>query len=115
MTAIQVTRLKRREDFQKVSATGDKWITPGIVVQALKHNLDCIRIGFTVSGKVGNAVVRNRGRRRLKALVTEFFPAMKQAGWDIVLIGRTATPDRDFDALRQDLQKALKKLKVLGA
>ena len=114
MTAVQVMRLKRREDFLKVSASGDKWVTPGIVVQALKHNLDCIRLGFTVSGKIGNAVARNRGRRRLKALVGEFFPEMTRPGWDIVLIGRTATLDRDFSALRHDLRKALNKLGVIS-
>ena len=94
-------------------------MTPGIVVQALKHSLDQIhgldqiRVGFTVSRKVGNAVVRNRARRRLKAMAEEFYPKMMNGGWDIVLIGRTVTLERDFGALRQDFQTALKKLKVL--
>lgn len=113
MTAIPVIRLKRRADFQKAAASGDKWVTPGIVVQAFKHNLDQIRIGFTVSGKVGNAVVRNRARRRLKALAQELPPKMTQGGWDVVFIGRTATLERPFDALRVDMLTALKKLKVL--
>ncbi len=112
--AAKVVRLKRREDFQHVAAAGQKWVTPGIVVQAFQRSAETneIRLGFTVSGKVGNAVKRNRARRRLKALADQVIGETAQGGWDIVLIGRTATIDRAFDDLRQDLLKALKKLKV---
>lgn len=110
-------RLKRREDFQTVAARGVKWVTPGIVVQALaRPEAHEFRLGFTVSGKVGNAVVRNRARRRLKSLCDGIFRETGPLpGWDMVLIGRTATIERDFDALRQDFLIALKKLKVWRA
>ena len=72
-------------------------------------------MGFTASRKVGNAVARNRARRRLKALVSEILPLHAMAGHDYVLVARQATPARDFAALRRDLEAALKKLKLWQA
>lgn len=71
-----------------------------------------IRVGFTVSRKVGNAVVRNRVRRRLREIAREVIPAEARPGLDYVLIGRQAALTRDFAALRRELQDALKRLKV---
>lgn len=71
-----------------------------------------IRVGFTVSRKVGNAVVRNRVRRRLREIARQVIPAEARPGLDYVLIGRQAALTRDFAALRRELQEALKRLKV---
>ena len=69
-----------------------------------------MRIGFTVTKKIGNAVVRNRCKRRLRALAREVLPTRGLAGADHVLIGRSDVVDRDFAALRADLERALAKL-----
>lgn len=71
-----------------------------------------MRVGFTVSRKVGNAVKRNRARRRLRAAVDRVFPVHAMPGNDFVVIGRARTLTRGFDALIGDLTMALKRLDV---
>jgi ribonuclease P protein component len=67
-----------------------------------------LRIGFTASRKVGNAVARNRAKRRLRALAAEILPVSGREGLDYVLIARTVTLVRPFAALAADLTKALR-------
>ncbi|MBC6441319.1 MAG: ribonuclease P protein component [Rhodospirillales bacterium] len=108
-----VARLKRRRDYLRVAAARRKAVTPGMVVQACARSNDDnneIRAGFTASRKVGNAVVRNRARRRLKALADELLPEGGLPATDYVLIARQATAQRDFPALRHDLESALGRL-----
>jgi len=68
------------------------------------------RIGFTATKKIGNAVVRNRAKRRLRAAADAVLPRHGHAGYDYVLVGRTTTQDRAFAALCDDLQIALKNI-----
>ena len=70
-----------------------------------------MRIGFTVTKKIGGAVVRNRMKRRLRAIARELLPAGGFAGADHVLIGRSGGIERDFALLRQELARALDKLR----
>lgn len=69
-----------------------------------------MRVGFTVTKKIGNAVVRNRMKRRLRSLARELLPTQGIAGADHVLIGRNGGIERDFDSLRRELGKALGKV-----
>ena len=70
-----------------------------------------IRVGFTCSKKVGNAVTRNRAKRRLRALAHEILATHGRPGWDYVLIGKPdVTVARPFDALRADLDRALQRV-----
>ncbi len=69
------------------------------------------RVGFTVTRKVGKAVVRNRMKRRLRALAREILPICGHPGSDHVMIGRTGGIERDFASLRQDLTRALEKVR----
>lgn len=69
-----------------------------------------MRVGFTVSRKVGNAVERNRARRRLRAAVAQVLGDNARSGYDFVVIGRAATLTRPFSALVSDLRIALKRL-----
>ena len=71
---------------------------------------EAIRIGFTVTRKIGNAVVRNRMKRRLRALARDVMPVQGVRGADHVLIGRAGGVERDFAALRAELTKALAKV-----
>ncbi|SLN25354.1 ribonuclease P protein component [Oceanibacterium hippocampi] len=105
--------LKRRADFLRIAAKGRKCAAPGLVLQAaLSRHEERPRIGFTVTRKVGNAVTRNRAKRRLRALAMEILAPHAHSDYDYVLIGRGTTPGRPFDALRRDLEKSMRKLQV---
>ncbi len=93
---------------------------PGFILQASRRTgtegdpagaLDApCRIGFTATKKIGNAVVRNRTRRRMRAAADALLPKYGRAGFDYVLVGRMTTQARKFDALCEDLQKALMRI-----
>ena len=69
-----------------------------------------IRIGYTVTKKIGNAVVRNRMKRRFRAMARDLLPDLGIAGADHVLIGRAGGVERDFATLTAELRRALAKL-----
>ena len=71
---------------------------------------DTMRIGYTVTKKIGNAVVRNRMKRRFRALVREMLPDLGIPGADHVLIGRAGGVERDYATLAAELTRALTKL-----
>ncbi|MFQ5346562.1 MAG: ribonuclease P protein component [Rhodothalassiaceae bacterium] len=105
-------RLRRRRDFLRVAAARNRFVTPGMVVQAAPRPSgdDAIGVGFTVTRKVGSAVVRNRVRRRLKEIARQHLSLRGQPGMDYVLIGRVATASRPFAGLASDLLRALSAL-----
>ncbi|MFS0736443.1 ribonuclease P protein component [Sphingomonas sp. 1P06PA] len=82
---------------------------PGFVllVRDRRDGDPAMRIGYTVTKKIGNAVVRNRMKRQLRALARELLPEAGVAGADHVLIGRQGGIERPFADLRHDLAKAL--------
>jgi len=112
-----VERLKKRADFLRVAGVRRKWATPGMVLQAARNPMPVdaglLRVGFTATKKTGNAVVRNRIKRRLRALADSMLPEFAKPGWDYVLIGRQGTPTRSFADLEKDLLVALKKVGAL--
>jgi ribonuclease P protein component len=86
---------------------------PGVVVQALaREDNGPARLGFTVTKKIGNAVTRNRTRRRLKEAARLMLAKHPISSVDLVLIGREATRRRPFAALQEDLWRALRKAGV---
>ena len=104
-------RLKRRAEFLRVASKGRKAPSPGLVLQVLRRDdADPARLGFTVTKKVGNAVVRNRTRRRLRAAAREALRVNPATGVDMVLIGRDGTRGRRFDLLVADLCRTMAKL-----
>ena len=84
---------------------------PGFVLLVRQRADDdaTMRVGFTVTKKIGNAVVRNRMKRRFRSLARELLPAHGIAGSDHVLIGRTGGVERDYATLRDELRAALTK------
>ena len=107
-------RLTRRAEFRRLTRARRRWATPGLVLQALGRPGDdgAPRVGLTASRRVGNAVRRNRARRRLRALAERVIPLHAMCGHDYVLIARTATVEREFSALVEDLETAMKRLNV---
>ena len=116
----KLERLKVRADFLRVASTGRRSAGPGLVVQAAPHPHEPsgaagIRVGFTASRKVGNAVVRSRAKRRMRAAAASVLPALGRPGTDYVLIARAGTADRPFAELVADLEAALRRIGRAGA
>jgi ribonuclease P protein component len=119
--------LKKRSEFLAVAGTNRRYTTPGLVLQArtLTHvdqpetgvaeacpPRTAVRVGFTATKKVGNAVIRNRARRRLRAAVGAVLADMTARPADLVLVARQGTITRPFTDLKNDLRLALGKLGV---
>jgi ribonuclease P protein component len=91
-----------------VAGKGRKHAMPGLVLQVLRRDDDApARLGFTVTKKVGNAVVRNRTRRRLREAARLLLGEAPVTGADLVLVGRDKTAGRAFPLLIDDLRQAL--------
>ena len=110
--APRLARLKKRREFLRAASRGKRAAKLGLVLQALALPEPSLRLGFTVTKKIGNAVIRNRARRRLKEAVRLTLPDMGLSGWDLVLIGRDATAERPFPLLIEDLRAALRQAGV---
>jgi len=108
-------RLKQRADFL-AAAAGAKAPAAAFILQARERgDAAPSRFGFTVSKKVGNAVERNRARRRLREIVRRSAALPQATGHDYVLIGRAAALKLPFDRMMADFAGALKRVGKLRA
>ncbi|MBX2833935.1 MAG: ribonuclease P protein component [Micavibrio sp.] len=106
--------LKSRGDFLNVQSKGRKWVSHGLILQVRENECSTKRIGFTVSKKVDkSAVVRNRIKRRLRAVAADVLPKSAKCGYDYVLVGRALTATRPYEQLCRDLKWCLGKMDLL--
>ena len=109
--ALDLLRLPKRADFLRANS-GARAATPSFVLLEMPSAAprpDAARVGFTATKKLGNAVIRNRARRRLREAVRLSFPANAQGGHDYVVIARSEALTRAFPMLVEDLKQALAK------
>ncbi|WP_333795170.1 ribonuclease P protein component [Hyphomicrobium sp.] len=109
---MAVETLKKRSEYLRLRG-GARCATPSFVLETRARVVEAPaiaagpRFGYTVTKKLGGAVVRNRIRRRLKAAVALVAPAHARAGHDYVLVGRALARERPFEDLKKDLERAL--------
>jgi ribonuclease P protein component len=110
---INISTLKKRSDFLRVAGLRKKWISKAMVVQvaAKPDDLkDGIRVGYTASKKVGNAILRNKAKRRLREVVKEVMATDAKLNYDYVIIARKEITEHPFNELIRDLKWCLRKL-----
>lgn len=135
VTKPALRRMQKRREFLTVANKGNKVVASTLVLQgynpfgngepcaeeassAAPHpaeSPDHIHLGFTVTKKTGNAVVRNRIRRRLKAAAADIVPEVGRQGWRYVIIGRARALHEPFDIIQRDMRYAVKKAAKLEA
>ena len=104
--------LSKRSDFVAASKA-EKYVGKSIIIQARPNSLQTIRVGYTASKRVGNAVARNRAKRRMRAAVAETLAFYGTSGTDYVLIGRAHTTcNTKFEELKDELICAFENLNV---
>ena len=114
MTGLET--IPKRRDFVLVSTHGRRYAMPGLVLQMRDRGDDAgARLGITASKKIGNAVARNRAKRRLRAVAGEYLACHGQPGHDYVLIARYNTNSLEWSALADSLNIALNKVQNTAA
>ena len=104
--------LKKNSDFRRLYSRGKSAVTPYLVIYCRRNRGGENRLGYTVSTRLGHAVVRNRIRRRLREIVRLNAPALKQ-GWDLVIVARSRSVGADYRKLEAAYLQACGKLGLL--
>jgi len=102
--------LTESEQYASVYAKGASWVDKLIVMKALPNGLGFSRYGFSVSSRVGGAVIRNRVKRRLREILRN--PVL-EPGWDIVIIARTPSVKAEYSFLQQSVCNLLSKARII--
>lgn len=107
-------RLRASADFRRVRTEGRSWAHPLLVLYVVPNTLDYNRFGFSVSRRVGSAVVRNRAKRRMREAARLFKDELHQ-GWDMVFIARAPISDAQFRFVKQAVEVLLRRACLLRA
>ena len=103
--------LKKNKDFKNVYSKGKSKASRYLVIYKLENNLNYNRYGFSISKKIANAVGRNKLKRRLREIIREIEKKEKiNLGYDIIFIARKPVVDLDFNELKADSKKLIKKM-----
>ncbi|MBT3363684.1 MAG: ribonuclease P protein component [Chloroflexi bacterium] len=103
-------RLKKNSQFAQVYTKGRSWANRLLALRVLENELEVYRFGFSVSKRLGNAVVRNKVKRRLRE-AARLTPTVK--GWDLVVIARQPAGTASYDQLKKALEDLLKRGRLL--
>ncbi len=103
--------LTKTEQYGIVYSRGSSWASKLLVVKALPNGLNLSRYGFSVSRRLGKAVVRNRVKRRLREIMRQ---TPLKAGWDVVLIARSPAAGVSYASLRESIKGLLSRAGLLG-
>jgi len=106
----EMKTIPSRAGFVAARSKGEKALARGLVIQAVSYESDEWRVGLTATKKIGNAVTRNRARRRMRALAREHLSRLAKPGMDYVLIARHDTATANWQEMGQGLEKAVRYL-----
>ncbi|MFP4097344.1 MAG: ribonuclease P protein component [Alphaproteobacteria bacterium] len=107
---VQIKTLTDRRSFLDIQSNGKKWVSQSLVICIKPNNLDCKRVGFTVSKRIDkSAVGRNRIKRRLRAVAADVLSQYAKNGTDYVIMGRKETATRPYSVMVKDLKWCLKR------
>lgn len=107
-------RLRKNSDFQRVRREGRSWTHPLLILCVLRNDLGYTRFGFSVSRRVGGAVVRNRAKRLMRE-ATRLRQAMIAGGWDVVVIARQPMREASFHQVDRAIEQLLRRARLLKA
>lgn len=112
--------LKKRSDFQKIAKEGQKWVCPFFVLQVMKRDLvspyvsalpdNVVVYGITASKRTGNAVKRNRAKRRMRSLVAEMLAGQVKTEFAYIVVAREKLNEASYEDLKKNMTWCLKKL-----
>lgn len=106
--------LKKNREFKKVYDNGKSYATRNLVIYVLNYEKgQKNRYGLSVSKKIGNAVVRNKLKRRLREIIREFEKEKDFKGYDIIFIARKPVVRLDYHHLKSDVKRLYKKMKLI--
>lgn len=106
-------RLRRSADIRRVRRKGQRWSHPLLLLFAIENNQNSTRFAISASGRIGNAVVRNRVRRRVREVIRQQLPGM-HAGWDCLFVVKEGAPSAPFPVLEQAIIDLLARTGVIN-
>jgi ribonuclease P protein component len=105
-------RLKSSADFRRVRRTGKSYAHPLAILIVAPNEYGVSRCGIVASKALGSAVVRNRAKRRMRAVIQSLLPAIS-SGWDMILIARPASLEAEWSELRKGMNDLLRRANVM--
>jgi len=106
-------RLRKNADFQQARRQGQHWANELLVLNIVANGLDYSRFGFSVSRRLGKAIVRNRAKRLMREAIRRHRGGLP-SGWDVILIARLPVREADFSAVERAVEQLLRRAHLLN-